>query len=320
MMVTVAKSLEIPVKLLFPRPPPPGADPTIQVLSMLGLGDVVLPGIMIGLALRFDLFQFYLRKQKRSSQIAEPTRGSSPDTSSGTEKTRTGGDDQIIKATFISVAETLGDRFWTSRLLFSNVPKSFVSRGTFPKTYFHASLIGYVVGMVTTLIAMQLSDHPQPALLYLVPTVLTSLWGTAWVKGEIKDMWEFTEATEEDDAGKEAKEKKDDRGAMSTEPTSSQEEIGKTKAQSTDTEKTMGEDEAESKKVQKKDARKREKEKWFTFSITTPPIVRGRSKANTRDSTWTNEGVEAGTSTSVTIKQEGSGKSDEHVEKRRRYE
>ena len=50
-MATVAKGLNVPIKLIFPRPaisPHP---------SMLGLGDIVLPGIYIALLLRFDVFR-----------------------------------------------------------------------------------------------------------------------------------------------------------------------------------------------------------------------------------------------------------------------
>jgi len=47
-MVTVAKSFDAPIKLLFPRNI--GASPP----SMLGLGDIVIPGIFVALVLRFD--------------------------------------------------------------------------------------------------------------------------------------------------------------------------------------------------------------------------------------------------------------------------
>jgi len=49
-MVSVAKSFDAPVKLLFPKNL--FADP-LQ-FSMLGLGDIVIPGIFIALLLRFD--------------------------------------------------------------------------------------------------------------------------------------------------------------------------------------------------------------------------------------------------------------------------
>lgn len=46
-MVTVAKNLEGPIKLLFPRGG--SANP-----ALLGLGDIVIPGLLISLLLRFD--------------------------------------------------------------------------------------------------------------------------------------------------------------------------------------------------------------------------------------------------------------------------
>ena len=50
-MVSVAKSLNFPIKLLFPRNVI--ASPN-SGFSMLGLGDIVIPGTMIALSLRFD--------------------------------------------------------------------------------------------------------------------------------------------------------------------------------------------------------------------------------------------------------------------------
>ncbi|XP_074568522.1 signal peptide peptidase 1-like [Curcuma longa] len=48
-MVSVAKSFDAPIKLLFPT-----AD-AARPFSMLGLGDIVFPGIFIALALRYDV-------------------------------------------------------------------------------------------------------------------------------------------------------------------------------------------------------------------------------------------------------------------------
>jgi len=49
-MVSVAKSFDAPVKLLFPK----SLFATELQFSMLGLGDIVIPGIFIALLLRFD--------------------------------------------------------------------------------------------------------------------------------------------------------------------------------------------------------------------------------------------------------------------------
>lgn len=51
-MVTVAKSFDGPIKLLFPR-----VLPTLEAkgeFSLLGLGDIVIPGLFVALLLRFD--------------------------------------------------------------------------------------------------------------------------------------------------------------------------------------------------------------------------------------------------------------------------
>ncbi|XWS28379.1 hypothetical protein CRYUN_Cryun25bG0063700 [Craigia yunnanensis] len=48
-MVSVARSFDAPIKLLFPT-----AD-SARPFSMLGLGDIVIPGIFVALALRFDV-------------------------------------------------------------------------------------------------------------------------------------------------------------------------------------------------------------------------------------------------------------------------
>ena len=57
-MLTVAKKIDAPIKLVFPKP---GGD-----FSMIGLGDIILPGVFIAMALRFDLFRENKKEQKES--------------------------------------------------------------------------------------------------------------------------------------------------------------------------------------------------------------------------------------------------------------
>ncbi|KAG0645272.1 Intramembrane protease 1 [Hyphodiscus hymeniophilus] len=154
MMITVATSLEAPIKLVFPGP---GRG------SMLGLGDVVLPGIMMALALRFDLYLHYLRHPTRKDEK---------------------------KAPYHEATGKWGERFWTWG---SKDEPTIADGARFKKVYFKASLIGYVLGLVTTLVVLNIFKHGQPALFYLVPTVLGSLWGTAFLRGDFKLMWGYTE-------------------------------------------------------------------------------------------------------------------------------
>jgi minor histocompatibility antigen H13 len=149
LMITVATSLDVPIKLVFPGP---------KRGSMLGLGDVVLPGIMIALALRFDLYLHYLRQKQATRPKYTP-------------------------------APSPGDLFWAKKSL---LPTSHTA-GSFKHTYFSASLVGYIFGMLVTLVVLNIWNHAQPALLYLVPGVLIAIWGTALVRGEVKEMWKYTE-------------------------------------------------------------------------------------------------------------------------------
>jgi len=54
-MITVAKSFEAPIKLVFPQDILENGPLEANNFAMLGLGDIVIPGIFIALLLRFDL-------------------------------------------------------------------------------------------------------------------------------------------------------------------------------------------------------------------------------------------------------------------------
>lgn len=174
LMVTVATKLDVPIKLLIPRP---------SGLAMLGLGDIVIPGMMVGLALRYDLYLYYARKSVRKATL-----------------TGVKGD---VKAEYQSPRGGWGERFWGGYRVSSReendtkVEPPYPDARSFPKTYFYASLFGYIIGMIATLAVMQYWDHAQPALLYLVPSVLVSLWGTALVRGDIGTMWKFSDSFDE---------------------------------------------------------------------------------------------------------------------------
>jgi len=192
LMVTVAMSLDVPIKLLFPRPPLEGADPaqlSKRSLAMLGLGDVVLPGIMMAMALRFDFWRWCEARRVKESKAA------GAEAASGAVTT-------ISKAqlpAFIKPTGTWGERLW-------NCGAKGVG-GVFPKTYFFASIGGYIAGMLVTLYVMHVWNHAQPALLYLVPGVLGAVWGTAVVRGEVRMAWGYTEEVEEDEDEKKKAEK-----------------------------------------------------------------------------------------------------------------
>ena len=99
-MVKVATNLDVPIKLLWPKSLIFSAE---RGFTMLGLGDIVIPGMFVATALRYDY-----HRASRQGQLASVR-----------------------------------------------------------KTYFHAALVAYALGLVTTMSVMHFFRKAQPALLYL---------------------------------------------------------------------------------------------------------------------------------------------------------
>lgn len=138
-MVTVAKSFEAPIKLLFPI----SKDPVHY--SMLGLGDIIIPGIVISLCLRFDYYLYKTKKCKGN-----------------------------VKEMFRSV----------------NIHEAF------SKYYFYTITVLYQLGLIVTYCMMFYFQHPQPALLYLVPACILAILGCSLYKKEFQVMIKYQELTD----------------------------------------------------------------------------------------------------------------------------
>jgi minor histocompatibility antigen H13 len=136
-MVKVATNLDVPIKLLWPKSLTFASD---AGFTMLGLGDIVIPGTFIALALRYDYY--------RHNAAAH---GSLPPVSSG-----------------------------------------------YPKPYFRAAIIAYVLGLVTTMTVMHVFRAAQPALLYLSPACILSFLLTALARGELKAAWAWSDDPEKE--------------------------------------------------------------------------------------------------------------------------
>ncbi|KAI1815638.1 signal peptide peptidase-domain-containing protein [Poronia punctata] len=180
-MVTVATKLDAPIKLTFQGP---------SRASMLGLGDIVIPGIFIGLSLRFDHYMYY-RRQQQLKEIDLETEKISGDEVVTTKRTQR----MVVKPDYVNPQGQWGDRFWGTKLtkMFSPDATPALRASAFPKPYFHAALAGYLLAMVTTLWMLIVFNHAQPALLYLVPGVVIAVWATGFIRGEIGEMWKYTE-------------------------------------------------------------------------------------------------------------------------------
>lgn len=149
-MLTVAKNIDAPIKLQWPR------DLTVlpPKYSILGLGDIVIPGVFVSLCLRYDFLK-QLNLEKLNGLVEKETKGD-------------------------------GEKNGTVKYLCKVANES-------PKHYFYAVIFGYLVAIITTIVIMIIFDHGQPALLYLVPGCLISVGVLAAVKGEFWETWEFSE-------------------------------------------------------------------------------------------------------------------------------
>merc|ERR1719166_620981 len=123
-----APRLSLPGKLVFP------SSHTAGHFSMLGLGDVVMPGLLLCFVMRYDAY--------KKAQHAKMAEAGIP-----------------LPANWLRIS------------------------------YFHCSLLGYFLGLLTATISSEVFKAAQPALLYLVPFTLFPLFGMAWLKGDLKSMW-----------------------------------------------------------------------------------------------------------------------------------
>ena len=149
-MLTVAKNVDAPIKLQFPRDLT--TDP--KQYSILGLGDIVIPGIFMSLCLRFDVLK-NLDINKLDSIIEGEKKG------------------KLDGGSFI-------------RYIASTANAS-------PKHYYLSVVIGYLIAIVTTIVIMFIFNHGQPALLYLVPGCIIAVLICSLVKGEFSKVYEFVE-------------------------------------------------------------------------------------------------------------------------------
>ncbi|CAH1801830.1 unnamed protein product [Owenia fusiformis] len=126
-LVRDAPKLSLPGKLVFPSMQNSGH------FSMLGLGDIVMPGLLLCFVLRYDAY--------RKTQFVIDS-GLPP-------------------------------------------PATYYNR----ITYFHCSLLGYFLGLLTATVSSEVFKAAQPALLYLVPFTLLPLFTMAYLKGDLRRMW-----------------------------------------------------------------------------------------------------------------------------------
>jgi len=187
MMQKVATTLDVPIKILFPVPGMEGKH------SMLGLGDIVLPGAFLALLLRFDALRAG-KWQPRSMALAEFEEKDADAENEADDS------DEDENASSSAGRQAKRERSGSQSILLKpGTPGGSATQLSFFKPHFGLGMAYYNAGMITTLVAMHFMQHPQPALLYLVPALLFALVTSAIVMGDVEALWQYTEEVEIDD-------------------------------------------------------------------------------------------------------------------------
>ena len=200
-MLKVATSdvLVGPTRLIFPRVPGSVGEASAFPFSLLGLGDVAVPGLLACLALRYDASRAVdLRSRGVAAAAAIQEAIDFLDTeSTGDEIASAMGD--AAEAAYDSVADLeLEQRNRTqgasSSGSFSTVYSSSDSVLQ-QRTYFLPVMVAYVAGLGAAFAANAITGLGQPALLYLVPATLGAVVLVAATRGELPRVWAFKDTT-----------------------------------------------------------------------------------------------------------------------------
>lgn len=130
--------IELPIKLIFPSMVP-------GRYSILGAGDIVIPGALVALTKRFD--QYY-EKELNS---------------------KTSHDQDIENQPLLSTIQTNSTKV--------------------PTYFFIITIISYSFGLYLAFIMNHFTHLPQPALVYIVPSLLIAIFCYSYRIGRLTEVW-----------------------------------------------------------------------------------------------------------------------------------
>ena len=180
-------------------------------ISILGLGDIVIPGLLLCFVLRFDaykrsrLYQIIISEDKQDlinhnsdcecldCKLNDPKNANNNNNNNNNkslninylnENNNKPVSQHSYPFLFNSQFQQFAKRCETSDTnVTSKNAYSIKNIIKFNKmSYFHCSLIGYFVGLITASISSEVFSHAQPALLFLVPFTLLPLFTMAYLK------------------------------------------------------------------------------------------------------------------------------------------
>lgn len=193
-----------PTRLLFPRPPSSIGEASSFPFSLLGLGDVAIPGLLACLTLRYD-----------ASRVVDlPARGAAAieaiyaamqelaEAEPGASGRRMG---DVARDAAHAAYDVIADRENEQRdrtlgasasggatTVYHASPMVLLHR-----TYFAPVLTAYVCGLLLAFAANAVTHLGQPALVYLTPCTLGAVGLVATSRGELGRIWRYTDTTPE---------------------------------------------------------------------------------------------------------------------------
>ncbi|KAL7520540.1 hypothetical protein ACHAWX_005265, partial [Stephanocyclus meneghinianus] len=139
--------------------------------SMIGLGDIVLPGLLISFAARYDGAKFLTRKCSEASAGVP-------------NETIDDNDDEGAVAASEDMEYT--PPLTRKQVIINN---SWAFLKSLKKGYFGPMMVAYAVGLSAAYIAVYGMQRGQPALLYIVPACLVTMFALGIRKRQLSDLW-----------------------------------------------------------------------------------------------------------------------------------
>ena len=200
-MLKVATSdvLTGPTRLLFPKIPGGMGEASFFPYSLLGLGDIAIPGLLCCLALRYDA--------SRSVDISARGEASWKAIMESIENLTGDESGEEIMALTGSAAEAAYDKIADRELEQRNLsqgtnggdnqaePLAVSSSVMYNRLYFKASMVAYVTGLLLAFVANDVTGLGQPALLYLVPCTLGAIMAVSLKRGEAGRLWQYRDTS-----------------------------------------------------------------------------------------------------------------------------
>ena len=205
MSVAANASFKGPFRLLFPRfedvldPLPADA----FSFSLLGLGDVAIPGLLIALMLRYDASRAG-NLQGRANAAADAFMEVFQSEKEEVASVENRFDENDVARTYekdgyrTGIGKRAGDAAVTA---YDEAGEAFDEPIAVPsslsgRAFFSSSLSAYVVGLLLAVVANVVTKEGQPALVYLVPTLLGVVAYVALGRGEADRVLTFEDERE----------------------------------------------------------------------------------------------------------------------------